>query len=429
MSQLPLNAEETPPQKERKKFFGRHFRWEPGVSTIFGKVIPLSPTGLSFLIIVAALFGIAPYLSYLHPFILRAKAGSNGGAPLLQSSIQVFLPDPSSTSTEEFYQDGAVQRIGFERADHEGASLPGRLPIGYKTMTSNQSPEEIIRTMKQLYDDKEATFFVMTMSGKIAELHEHFKKWHDQCVKDGKREPVLIATVASAPGLADIKGGIVRWYIRSEEESTLLAEYMRWKMSVWHAAVFYITCHPRDTDDSYGNRGMEVFRDRFLALGGSSVEPISVTKDTAKAEVRKLLAHSRSGGLGVCVVGYGEMVKETLAELISQGFEGPIVCTSTLTASDWQPSDTSTDGRIFTVVPRLRDPQGHLKGDNRNVVYYFARNTLSRVVEITAKDPDPKAFIDRWTRGDERLPLAQDSLANGDAIVQVDVVGAEVWRK
>ena len=54
----------------------------------------------------------------------------------------------------------------------------------------------------------------------------------------GVREPILIATVASAPDLADGSGGILRWYVRSQEESAALAEYLSWKEGIMNAGYF-----------------------------------------------------------------------------------------------------------------------------------------------------------------------------------------------
>src|SRR5205807_420162 len=103
--------------------------------------------------------------------------------------------------------------------------IPNKLSVEFHFMLLDDTPRKLLLEMKELYEKKGSTFFVMTMSGKIAAIREHFKAWHDECVRNGAREPILIATVASAPDLCDASSGILRWYVRSDEESSVLAEY------------------------------------------------------------------------------------------------------------------------------------------------------------------------------------------------------------
>ena len=62
------------------------------------------------------------------------------------------------------------------------------------------------------------------------------------------------------------------------------------------------------------------------------------------------------------------------------------------------------------------------------MVFFFAKKTLYHVLELTAKDADPKTFVDRWKLGEAHPQLDQEYLANGDIIVDLDVVGADQWR-
>jgi len=174
-------------------------------------------------------------------------------------SICVFLPDSTHSSDGAFYQDGAVQKKGFDSALLDAEQLPNRLKVVFHEMKRDDPPDQLLKTMQELYDKDGATFFIMTMSGKVLGVRDHFKNWHNECVRQGRREPILIATVASAPDIADASSGILRWYVRSEEESSLLAEYLRWKEAVDRVAVFFITRTAGLSDDAYGRRGMEVF--------------------------------------------------------------------------------------------------------------------------------------------------------------------------
>jgi hypothetical protein len=346
----------------------------------------------------------------------------------------VFLPDPAHSSDGSFYQDGVVQKRGFDKAVQDADQLPNRLKVDFQYMKGEDTPQELLTAMKERYKSG-ATFFIMTMSSKTGDLRDHFRGWHDECRRRGEREPLLIATVASAPDIADASGGILRWYVRSEEESALLAEFLRWKEGVAHAGVFYITRHDGQADDRYGNRGMKEFSDRFLyGLAGSSVDGYSTTAGTAKSNVAAFLGKNYSNtkegtnAVGVFIVGYGDMVREVLGELLSQGFSGAIACASTLTEPNWQPQGTNADKRIFTVLPRMSDSHTKLQRADRNVVFFFSKQTLYRVLQLTAKDSDSRTFVDRWRKNESSTQLAQECLENGDILVELDVADCDQWR-
>jgi len=352
--------------------------------------------------------------------------------PEMPPIITVFLPDPTRFSENAFYQDGAVQKRGFDKAQQDAEGLPNRLKVDFYFMKKEDTAEATFGAMKDLYENKGTTYFVMTMSGKVGGVQKYFEDWHSACIREGKREPILIATVASAPNLANASSGILRWYVRSEEESSLLAEYLRWKEGITKAAVFYICRTAGQSDDRYGLRGAELFQRRFMSLGGSHPEAFNVTAETARSTVKSFLAANNerqaSTPMGVFVVGYGDMVRETINELVTQGFNGPIVCTSTLTEAEWQPHDGTADNRIFTVMPRRIDAHDRLRGDDRNVVFLFSKTTLARVLDLTARVADSRRFIENWKTDGSHPDFDQAHLANGDIIVYLDVVGSDQWR-
>lgn len=424
----PQNSDSNPSSSRFRRWIERHVHVEvdppiPGLK-VRGQSLPAK--------ILLALFSILAVTYFTWDFSVQIREKFHA-KPQLCPAIEAFIPDPSLSSESAFYQDGVAQRKGFEQAKIETEGLLGKLAFNYHEMKKDDSPDALLADMKSLYETNGVTYFIMTMSSKVSALRQLFKSWHDECAQRHKPEPILIATVASAPDVADASGGILRWYVRSHEESCLLAEFMRWKEAMSNVAVFYITRNARQSDDPYGKRGMEVFRDRFLALGGNTIEPISVTAKTAKTEVEAFLRSHKSQrqnsgpDMGAFVVGYGDMVKETISELVLQGFDGPIACASTLTEPDWQPQTTNADDRIFTVLPRLLDPQAKMQGDDKNVVFYFSKRTLQKVFRLTAKTSSSQGFADRWTQEPDS-ELVQEYLANGDTDVELDVVGSNRWR-
>ena len=241
------------------------------------------------------------------------------GPKYRDSTIQVFLPDWTDLTESPFYQDGRDQFKGFEQATRDVGAPPNLLPVEYKGMKADWTGERLINEMQKLYKDRNATYFIMTMSAKVWAVHKLFAQWHDQCRKDGVRLPVLVATVASASNLANAERGVVRWYVRSEEESVLLAMYLAWACKVSHAGVFFVEHTPGRQDSAYGNRGRDEFSKRFKSLGGK-VQCYPAVGADAKNRVHDWVADcalSKASGetLGAFVVGYGDMILATLSAL------------------------------------------------------------------------------------------------------------------
>lgn len=300
--------------------------------------------------------------------------------------IQVFLPKSVCQQYQsDFYQDGAVQKRGFHQAEAEAISVPGALKVEYNDMHESEEPGDLLRKIKDLYEQG-SRYFVLTMSSKAEGILPAFKewrssytyKWGNTTFWTARHAPVLIITVASAPKLADAKNGVVRWYVRSEEESLLLANYLDHK-EFHTAAAFGITPNDGNPDSTYSRDAISLFAGEFSGRLPQD-KLYYATANSAKNHVEKFLDENNNGvGIGVFVVGYGEMVRNTVAELLIRGYGGCIVCASTLTDPHWRPDQNlikNSKARVVTVVPKLKQPNAHLIGENRNVVFFFAKKAL-----------------------------------------------------
>lgn len=356
-------------------------------------------------------------------------------APHGSATIQVFLPNPDGDPDDEFYQDGLAQRRGFVRAEQFAASIPDRLAVTYQAVEKNERAEQLIERMKRLYEKQDALYFVMTMSSVVTKVRPGFLRWRKQCINDEKPPPVLIATVTSAPDVADASNGIFRWYIRSGEESESLANYLLWRTVVDHVGVFFIEHNDGQQDSPYGLSAMKTFIKHFDGRGKQAIA-YSATAATAKYKVRQwVLDLSRQWGTnlrtGAFVVGYGKMLKNVVAEILETGLDVQIACTSTLTGKDWQPDDRARDDRIVTVLPALMDRSAMLSGENQDVVLLFSKLTLLRVLHLTAGGIG--RFTERWTSGERAElwtgeQLDQEHLANGDVLVRLTIADSGRWR-
>jgi hypothetical protein len=256
-------------------------------------------------------------------------------------------------------------------------------------------------------------------------------------IAEGKPVPVVVATVTSAPGIADARNGIFRWYVRSEEESRLLARYLLWEKKVDHVGVFFIEHSDGEQDSPYGWAAMQTFIAQF-ERSGRQVTGYAATAATAAKKVELWISKLNSSQdanprAGAFVVGYGNMLKNTVAAILDSGVEVHVACTSTLTGRDCQPLDRTHDNRIVTVVPRFKDPAYRQDGENRDIVSFFATLTLHRVLRITAEG-GALPFGERWLNGEcaalwrNNVELDQEHLANGDVLVNLTIAEASEWR-
>jgi hypothetical protein len=405
---------------------------------------------LCVIVVCIILYCVVRWLTYGAKTIDTALTNNTKGSPpnlmipmvepdYHDSTIQIFLSDWNNQALSPFYQDGRDQREGFEQAKKDVGSIPKMLRTEYAEMNKDEDGQTLIGRMQKLYEERKATYFIMTMSDKVCGVRKLFSHWHDLCRQKGMRVPVLVATVTSSPDLANAEHGIVRWYVRSEEESSLLAMYLAWACKVTHAGVFFVEHNQGRQDSIYGKRGRDEFSKRFKSLGGKEVDYFAAVGEDARAKVQKWInscagESEKNGKVGAFIVGYGDMLFATVSALIENDFSGPIACTTPLTGKMWQPNDRKLDANIVTVMPRLKNENDSIESDNRNIVFFFARETLRRVLEMTADDPNPLSFLDRWREGmraareDHNDEMEQEHLANGDVIVHVDIADSTKWR-
>ena len=186
----------------------------------------------------------------------------------------------------------------------------------------------------------------------------------------------MVATVASAPNIANRENGIFRYFIRSTEESSVLANYIK-SLNTTEVGVFFV-------DDEYGRRAKEIL-DSLLLGDGITIRPfligLSDEETSIRTSVPAFIGRLTSGANAVAVIiGYGSMMKSMVENLehpaTGQGFSGKILSASTFTEESWRPSLDGVTDRIRTVGPGALD----LNRSKRGVVYQFSYLTLMRAL-------------------------------------------------
>jgi hypothetical protein len=308
----------------------------------------------------------------------------NQPAKLTEVSVAVLLPEMEKGSVAE---NAARQWAGFSRAFKKHGVKDKDLEshrYNFEYPIKEEGREAIKIKLKEWYK-KGIRTFIITMSGATKPVMKDFVKWINGLPKNDR--PVLIATVASAPHLVDRKNGVFRHYIRSKDESAVLATYIE-SINAQDVGIFYV-------NDSYGVNAKDILKNRILTSKDTAVYPKKVNlgkvegTDILNEEidipkgVDEFIVEKRSGKTAIAVIiGYGSMIAKTLVEL-NKNFEGEILVVSTFTEEDWRPTLDGKDGhgpiasRVRFVGPGTLDDDPDVRG----VVFQFSYLTLDRALK------------------------------------------------
>lgn len=351
--------------------------------------------------------------------------------------VAILLPE---TDKGLVWDNAKRQQAGFELAFKDNKVLGENkhyLEFNYKQLISDdpdQTIKETLDAIKNWYYKDGIRVFLITMSGAVDRIKPGFTAWSKET--DPRDSPILVATVASAPDIADLEHGVLRHYIRSRDESDVLSTYIESLQPAPNVVgVFYV-------NDKYGETAKDIFNAR---LGTEVVDPVVVeladTEGAIAEKVKKFIREQNSDKSAVAViVGYGEMIANTLLSLmdeteliegVTKRFEGPILVVSTFTESTWRPNGLSDDfaKRIHTVGPGTNEDNSEYKG----VVFQFAYMTLDRALQCKG-ERGAESFWDCWNsdlttdktnRGKKWADV--EFTANGDSHVSLILLDHARW--
>jgi len=406
------------------------------------------------LILAAVALIVAPMMIGAYKMIPRPKpAMDDVPVAILLPAKTVRLPEP----VEPLECEGAVsnaqrQKQGFELAFEEHVVVGEKKRyVEYCFDLLNGSADEVEKEahrldleIQRLYKEEGIRIFLVTMSGAAAQIKDKFTPWSENI--DPANRPVLIATVASAPGIADLKQGVLRHYIRSKDESELLSNYIEsLQPTPKLVGVFYV-------DDDYGVKARDLLEGRIKNGDNFETYQTEVVPDAGDVDdlVEEFIRDQEkfrdvnSDTLAVAViVGYGEMIGTTLTSLMNESvdvdgtarqFAGQILPVSTFTEKSWRPSNLGEDfaKRIHTIDPGIDEDND----DYRGVVFQFSAMTLDRALTCKGRR-GAESFWSCWIGDDrtknEKLKLKEwanvEFMADGDSRVELRMLDHDAWSK
>lgn len=343
-------------------------------------------------------------------WIQNQEEQANKQGKLAKWPVAVILPNPN----EGVVKDNAARQLeGFELAFEENDVTKKRhqhkfyftFPLKVE-QSENPSEGEDIDYCEQI-DDKKATdsrhainekikcwydegirTFIITMSGAALKINNDFANWAQTLPPNDR--PVLVATVASAPNIADRQSGVFRHYIRSRDESDVLATYIE-AISATRAGIFHVK-------DDYGEHAKDLLKNRLAQkMGKDNIDVYGVGDEASiRIETSNFVGEVPDNERAVAVIiGYGDMIRNTLDSLKnSPTFTGDVLVVSTFTEEKWrpkhEPGDESFQRRIRYVGPHTSEVEDD--SNLRGVVFQFSFLTLDR----TLKCKDERGIDDFW---------------------------------
>lgn len=357
----------------------------------------------------------------------RARAFAPAAADLRVRPLRIAVFHPKLNGNRAACLDAQAQREGFDDAFETfdgGVNRSARHFVEYDFYEPDKErfAADTLARMQELYTKHDVRVFIITMSSAVQRIRSDFKAWRDHIAVPGER-PLLLCTVASTPGLADIESGILRYYVRTEEEAIGLARYARWARDVESIAVLFVTKEVGKRNDIYGESNRAVFTEEFTTIGGRIAAELEIDPDghTADRQVRAALASLPPARRGVYVAGYGTMFREALDALVQQRFNGVVFCTSTISEDDWRPAG-SDQLDLVTIEPTRRKSARPASGFERKVVRFMARQTLLRALECAKDSRTTADFLRYWQKNSEggvADELEVEYIANGDTLIKV----------
>lgn len=298
-----------------------------------------------------------------------------------------YLPNTGSTGEKDECEPDSIKALAKKsefkamwqkaKCRRSRDEIQGCDENSIKDLAAKNDAEAMLRQVKCWYykDGEGVRVFIITMSGAVKIFRQKFIDWADTLDPDDR--PILLATVVSAPDVADVDKSVFRHYIRSRDESDTLATYIE-SLNPNPSRIGII-----HVDDEYGVSAKDLLKARLErnATVDAYIVPFGQPEPGVRDDFGEFVTDNND--LAV-VIGYGSMIEITLDRLKAlSGFHGPILLVSTFTEEGWRPEQKPEDvcfwDRIHYVGP-ITDAE-ETDSERRGVVFQFSYLTLDRALK------------------------------------------------
>lgn len=361
---------------------------------------------------------------FLVPFILFAIcSGSLVGYSLYDSyhnqgniqnfdnreRIVVLIPIDKTKSNQPAYQDGKRQAYGYIDMLETNPNVLNKYDIVFKNhgMDETKAVEILSDELK-----KGTKYFISTMSHISERLSKDFESLILQNRNSKVDEPKLIVTVSSSSKIQVQPNSVYRFYIRSNEESSLLADYAI-KEGVNERLVAIVV------DDNYGRRAQEVFNDSYGKPFDIMI-PLSIswTKDKIRSEISKKVA---SNGVSntFFIVHYGNGLDNIVSSISELELPGNLLISHPISVDEWyKPVEDVLNSRDWvTCYPEADNGGIYVSDDIIRDFVYFSIHRLVKTIEETSFGSSSFDFA--WKNSNEPQRIKYKINSGGDSEIKL----------
>ncbi|MCB0515534.1 MAG: hypothetical protein KDD49_05665, partial [Bacteroidetes bacterium] len=323
--------------------------------------------------------------------------------------IVVLLPLDKTKSNQPAYQDGKRQAYGLIDLIEKKSDILKNYDIVFRNHEMDET-----RAVEIVSDElKNGTnYFISTMSHISERLSKDFESLIKQNRKRDLDKPKLIVTVSSSSKIQVHPNSVYRFYIRSNEESSLLADYAT-KNGVNERLVAIVV------DDNYGRRAQEVFNESYGKPFDITI-PLSIswTKDKIKSEISKKVA---SNGVEntFFIVHYGSGLDNIVSSISELRLSGNFLISHPITVDEWhKPVENILNSRDWvTCSPEAADGGIYVSEDIIRDFVYFSIHRLINTIEETSYSST--SFDTAWRNSNEPQRIKYEITSEGDSEIKM----------
>jgi hypothetical protein len=323
--------------------------------------------------------------------------------------IVVLIPLDKTKADEPAYQDGKRQAYGYIDLLEKNPDVLNKYDIVFK----NHGMDET-KALEIVSDELRngTNYFISTMSHISERLSKDFESLIKQNKDSELAKPKLIVTVSSSSKIQVQPNSVYRFYIRSNEESSLLANYAI-KEGVNDRLVAIVV------DDNYGRRAQEVFNDNYGKPFDINI-PLSIswTKDKIKSEISNKVA---SNGVAntFFIVHYGNGLDNVISSISELKLPGNFLISHPITVDEWyKPVEDILNSRDWvTCYPEAADGGIYVSDDIIRDFVYFSIHRLIKTIEETSYST--ANFDSAWENSNEPQRIRYKINAEGDSEIKL----------